>query len=124
MKDFVYHAPATLHEALALLGPSARPLAGGTDLVTLMKPRLAEPAHLVAVRRLLPKGIVEEGEGVSLGAATTLSEIENHALLSPPSRNRRGSPPRCSFATWRPSAATCCSGRAAGISAIRTCTAG
>jgi xanthine dehydrogenase YagS FAD-binding subunit len=81
MKDFVYHAPATLHEALALLGPSARPLAGGTDLVTLMKPRLAEPAHLVAVRRLLPKGIVEESEGVSLGAATTLSEIENDRML-------------------------------------------
>jgi xanthine dehydrogenase YagS FAD-binding subunit len=47
-----------------------------------MKPRLAEPAHLVAVRRLLPKGIVEEIEGVTLGAAATLSEIENHPLLS------------------------------------------
>jgi xanthine dehydrogenase YagS FAD-binding subunit len=81
MKDFVYHAPATLQEAMALLSPSARPLAGGTDLVTLMKPRLAEPAHLVAVRRLLPKGIVEESEGLTLGAATTLSEIENHLLL-------------------------------------------
>jgi xanthine dehydrogenase YagS FAD-binding subunit len=81
MKDFVYHAPATLQEAAALLGPSARPLAGGTDLVTLMKPRLAEPAHLVAVRRLLPKGVVEDGEGVVLGAATTLGEIENDPVL-------------------------------------------
>jgi xanthine dehydrogenase YagS FAD-binding subunit len=82
MKFFFHHIPTTLHEALALLGPAARPLAGGTDLVTLMKPRLAEPEHLIAVRRLLPRGIRQEAEGVTLGASTTLRDIERHPLLN------------------------------------------
>lgn len=82
MKDFFYHAPGTLREAVALLGPSVRPLAGGTDLLTLMKPRLAQPAHLVSIRRLLPRGVSEDAEGVSLGAATTLAELEAHPLLA------------------------------------------
>jgi xanthine dehydrogenase YagS FAD-binding subunit len=82
MKSFFHHIPASLQEALALLGPASRPLAGGTDLVTLMKPRLAEPEHLVAVRRLLPRGVQEGPEGVTLGAATTLREIERDPLLN------------------------------------------
>ena len=82
MKFFFHHIPASLHEALALLGPAARPLAGGTDLVTLMKPRLAEPEHLIAVRRLLPRGIRQKADGVTLGAATTLREIERDPLLN------------------------------------------
>lgn len=82
MKDFFYHVPGTLQEAVALVGPQARPLAGGTDLLTLMKPGIAQPTHLVSVRRLLPRGIAEEAEGVALGAATALSEIEENALIS------------------------------------------
>jgi xanthine dehydrogenase YagS FAD-binding subunit len=81
VKDFFYHVPATLQEALALLGPAVRGLAGGTDLVTLMKAGLAEPRHVVTLRRVLPKGIVEETEALALGAATTLNEIEESALL-------------------------------------------
>jgi xanthine dehydrogenase YagS FAD-binding subunit len=82
MKSFFHHLPTSLHEALALLGPASRPLAGGTDLVTLMKPRLAEPEHLIAVRRLLPRGVQQGPEGILLGASTTLREIERHPLLN------------------------------------------
>ena len=82
MKFFFHHIPTTLREALALLGPAARPLAGGTDLVTLMKPRIAEPEHLIAIRRLLRRGIEEKAEGVTLGASTTLRDIERHPLLN------------------------------------------
>ena len=82
MKDFFYHLPGTLHEAIALLQPSARPLAGGTDLVTLMKPGLAEPTHLVSVRKVVPSGITEETEGVSLGAGVTLAGIEESPLIA------------------------------------------
>jgi xanthine dehydrogenase YagS FAD-binding subunit len=81
MKAFFHHSPATIAEALALLEPDALPLAGGTDLVTLMKPGLVDPAHLVSVGRLLPHGIEEETEGVTLGAGTTLAEIEESPLL-------------------------------------------
>lgn len=81
MRSFFYSTPATLEEAVAILGNSSRPLAGGTDLITLMKADLVTPERLVAVRTLLPKGIVTGLEGLTLGAATTLSEIESDALV-------------------------------------------
>src|SRR5208283_429245 len=47
---FEYHRPASLHEAIALLGrldSDARVLAGGHSLIPMMKLRLATPTHLV-----------------------------------------------------------------------------
>ena len=82
MNDFFYHQPGTLHEAIALLQPSARPLAGGTDLVTLMKPGVVQPTHLVSIRRVLPSGIRADAEATALGAGATLADIEENALIA------------------------------------------
>jgi xanthine dehydrogenase YagS FAD-binding subunit len=62
---------------------AVRPLAGGTDLLPLMKSAVAEPQRLLDVKHVaaLGGGIVEDGEGVCLGALTTLSAIESHPLL-------------------------------------------
>jgi xanthine dehydrogenase YagS FAD-binding subunit len=46
-----------------------------------MKADVFAPAQLVGIRTLLPRGIAEEAGGVTLGAGTTLSEIESDALL-------------------------------------------
>lgn len=78
MKSFSYSAPASLPQALPLLGPAARPLAGGTDLLTLMKADLAAPERLVAVRKLLSHEILQKENGLTLGAGITLSDIETH----------------------------------------------
>jgi xanthine dehydrogenase YagS FAD-binding subunit len=92
VKPFAYASPASIDEALSLL-PSegwrgqedgqARPLAGGTDLITLLKSGLAAPARLVDVKRLegLPDGIAEADGGVALGALTTLAAVEQSPLL-------------------------------------------
>jgi xanthine dehydrogenase YagS FAD-binding subunit len=64
--------PASLDEAAGALGNGARPLAGGTDLVQLVRDRLVPTDALVDVRELLPRGI----EGGRIGAGTTLSELE------------------------------------------------
>jgi xanthine dehydrogenase YagS FAD-binding subunit len=64
--------PASLDEAAEALGNGARPLAGGTDLVQLVRDRLVPTDALVDVRALLPRGI----ENGRIGAGTTLSEIE------------------------------------------------
>ncbi len=82
MKPFAYSRPSSLDEALALLGPSARALAGGTDLLTLMKADLVAPERLVAIAPLLPKGVAREPEGISIGAATTLAELARDATLA------------------------------------------
>lgn len=55
MIDFQYHSPGTLAEAFELLdryGDDARVMAGGTALVLQMKQRLAQPGHVVGLRRI------------------------------------------------------------------------
>ena len=81
MKPFAYSNPATLDAALGAIGPAARPLAGGTDLLTLLKADLFEAERLVNVKALLPRGIDATGEGLEIGALTTLAEIEEHPIV-------------------------------------------
>jgi xanthine dehydrogenase YagS FAD-binding subunit len=66
--------------ALAAAGPDARFLAGGTNLVDLMKLGVERPATLVDVRRL-PLDAIEDtdGGGLRVGAAVT-----NTALATDP----------------------------------------
>jgi xanthine dehydrogenase YagS FAD-binding subunit len=78
MRAFAYRRSTDLQAAFAELQAGARPLAGGTDLLTLMKAEVEMPARLVDVKRLeaLAGGIRGDGHGIELGALTTLAEIE------------------------------------------------
>jgi xanthine dehydrogenase YagS FAD-binding subunit len=64
--------------ALSLRRPASlddlegRPLAGGTDLVTLIRDGLVEAGTVSDVRTLLPRGL----DGTRIGAGTTLAELE------------------------------------------------
>ena len=82
MRSFAYDAPSSLEDAIARLNSLARPLAGGTDLLTLMKADLAAPDRLIAIRPLLPTGISADGHTVTIGAATTLAEIERSETIA------------------------------------------
>jgi xanthine dehydrogenase YagS FAD-binding subunit len=81
MRRFDYASPAAVDEALALLGAEARPFAGGTDLLPLMKLDVTSPAMLVDVKRSLEGGIEETDDGIRFGALTTLAEIERSELV-------------------------------------------
>jgi aerobic carbon-monoxide dehydrogenase medium subunit len=82
---FEYHAPATLREALTLLGQGdgdVKALAGGQSLLPLMKLRLAEPATLVDLRNVAElKGIRADGDGVILGAMTPYFQAVDSPLV-------------------------------------------
>jgi aerobic carbon-monoxide dehydrogenase medium subunit len=82
---FEYHAPATLSEALALLGQfgdEAKVLAGSQSLVPLMKLRLAQPAHLVDLRKVEGLTGVREAQGALLiGALTTHAALASSELV-------------------------------------------
>jgi xanthine dehydrogenase YagS FAD-binding subunit len=82
MKPFSYSAPATLLQALGEIGAAGRPLAGGTDLVTLMKAGLAAPERLVAVRGILPAAILQTEAGLTIGAGATLADLERDARVA------------------------------------------
>jgi aerobic carbon-monoxide dehydrogenase medium subunit len=82
---FEYHAPATLAEAIALLGrhgDEAKVLAGSQSLVPLMKLRLAQPAHLVDLRKIDGLSGVREAQGVLfIGALTTHAAVAASELV-------------------------------------------
>ncbi|MFN8443019.1 MAG: xanthine dehydrogenase family protein subunit M [Caldilineaceae bacterium] len=88
MRPFDYHRAQTVEETLVRLTTTndgeIRPLAGGTDLLTLMKGNLAAPIELIDIKRVanLPKGITATASGLQIGTLTTLSEIEQHPLLA------------------------------------------
>jgi CO/xanthine dehydrogenase FAD-binding subunit len=77
--------PASLDEALGLLASdgSARPFAGGTDLMVQL-----DAGHLPAIRFVnlwgLPdlRGITESSDAVTLGALTTYTEVRRSAVLA------------------------------------------
>jgi xanthine dehydrogenase YagS FAD-binding subunit len=91
LPPFDYLDAATLAEAVAALtehGPRAQVLAGGTDLLGLMKDRISGPGMpvpevLVNVKRI-PElhGIAEAAAGgLRIGAAVTLADLERDARV-------------------------------------------
>jgi xanthine dehydrogenase YagS FAD-binding subunit len=83
MKSFEYTRAGSLAEALAQLGPPGVVLlAGGVDLLDRMKEGLVEPERLVSLRGLAELDYVRsDGEGLHLGALTTLATLESHAKV-------------------------------------------
>ncbi len=82
---FEYHAPATLSEAISLLGrygDDAKVLAGSQSLVPLMKLRLAQPAHVVDLRKIDGLTGVREAQGtLFIGAMTTHAAVAANELV-------------------------------------------
>ena len=83
--SFDYHAPGSVQEAISLLGKlgdDAKLLAGGHSLIPMMKLRLAQPKHLVDLRKVPGlSGIREDGGMLAIGAMTTHWQVESSALV-------------------------------------------
>jgi len=83
--QFEYHSPATVKDALDLLGrhkDDAKLLAGGHSLLPAMKLRLARPAHVVDLRKVPGlTGIKEDGNVLVIGAMTTHYAIESSPVV-------------------------------------------
>jgi aerobic carbon-monoxide dehydrogenase medium subunit len=83
---FEYHAPASIEEALAILGRydgEARVLAGGQSLVPMMNFRLATPSAIVDLNRIDGLANVEEdGEVIRIGSMTRQRRLEFEPLIS------------------------------------------
>jgi len=87
LRPFTYERPATIADTIALLsgsGDGTRPLAGGTDLLTLMKAEITAPEQLIDIKRLsdLADTIVVTEHGLEIGALATLAEIETDPMVA------------------------------------------
>jgi xanthine dehydrogenase YagS FAD-binding subunit len=83
MKAFEYAAPATVEEAVKLLGsPNAAALAGGTDLLGRAKDLVTSPDRVVYIKDIAElRGISGDPKagGLTIGAGTRLSDIVAHS---------------------------------------------
>ncbi|WP_457104477.1 FAD binding domain-containing protein [Methylobacterium sp. P5_C11] len=78
MKAFTYERPATVQEAakLAAERPNAKFIAGGTNLLDLMKLQIETPATLIDVNRLPLDKVEATGEGgLRVGALVRNSDL-------------------------------------------------
>jgi xanthine dehydrogenase YagS FAD-binding subunit len=69
--------PESADAAAAALGNGSRALAGGTDLVPLLRDGIVDAETLVHVDRAVPRGI----DGTRIGGATTLAELEQNGAV-------------------------------------------
>jgi len=86
MQAFEYTSPTTLQAAVHLLADvkgEAAVLAGGTDLLSLMKDGIVNPARVVDLQKLKELKQIEfkSGSGLRLGALVTLDELIENGMV-------------------------------------------
>jgi xanthine dehydrogenase YagS FAD-binding subunit len=85
--SFEYTSPSTVREALSALRSrwgSTEILAGGTDLIALMKDYVVTPTRLVNVKRVagLDRVSYTVNKGLQVGALVTMDELAKHPLVA------------------------------------------
>lgn len=79
MRPFEYVSPKTQAQAVSLLGTKwggTEVLAGGTDLLALMKDDVVQPKRLVNIKQVPGlHAITNQKDGMGLGALTTLAQL-------------------------------------------------
>src|SRR6188508_3435927 len=83
MRPFKYSKASDLNSAVRMLAknPHAKFLAGGTNILDLMKEDVERPNELIDVTRLKLAEIKEAAGGVSIGALATNTDTANHPLI-------------------------------------------
>ena len=77
MRAFEYVTPTKKEQVATLLGEQGSILAGGTDLLALMKDDVVAPKRLVNIKQIESlRGIsYQPGNGLRIGALTTIAEL-------------------------------------------------
>ena len=79
MRPFEYVSPANAKQAISLLGATwgnTEVLAGGTDLLALMKDDVITPKRLVNIKDVADlRGVTSSAQGLRIGALTKLGEL-------------------------------------------------
>ena len=85
MREFDYERPDNLDSALELLGnlrDKAKIIAGGTDLLPLLREDLLSPTHIVDIGSLTELNFIRKDEQlIRIGAATKMRSIEESDVV-------------------------------------------
>src|SRR5258708_29034053 len=83
MRPFDYASPTKKEQVSDLLGSTwgeTEVLAGGTDLLSLMKDEVTAPSRLVNIKGIQDlHGVSSSASGMRIGALMTLADLANHA---------------------------------------------
>jgi carbon-monoxide dehydrogenase medium subunit len=80
LNRYDYHKPTTIEEALGLMATldGAQYIAGGTDIMVLIRQKKLKPLNLISIRNIGDLSRIDASEGLRIGAATTLADIDGH----------------------------------------------
>ncbi len=83
MKTFEYHKPLSVREAIVLMDSlkEAYYIAGGTDVMVLLRQKKLTTGHLISLRNIPDLSFVSTNGGLRLGGCTTHSDIERHQYI-------------------------------------------
>ena len=83
MYDFTYHKPASVADAVRMLGDDmeAKALAGGQTFIPVLKQRLNKPSAIIDLHGLDLAGITAAADKVTIGAMTTHGAIMADATV-------------------------------------------
>ncbi len=82
MQPFSYERAARVEDAIAAAVPGAKFLAGGTNLLDLMKGTVEQPSRIVDINRLPIAQVLELPDaGVRIGAMARNSDAADHPLV-------------------------------------------
>ncbi len=82
MRAFEYTSPTTRQQAVDLLSGEAAVLAGGTDLLSLMKDDVVAPKRVVNIKEIRELSGVRYGpRGLQIGALAKLGELADNAQV-------------------------------------------
>jgi xanthine dehydrogenase YagS FAD-binding subunit len=82
MNPFSYSKPSDIAQAVNLAGPASRFIAGGTNLLDLMKENIARPEHLIDITGLPLKDVrAADSGGVMIGALVSNADLAWHPLI-------------------------------------------
>ena len=83
MRPFEYVSPSSRAQAVSLLGTTwgnTEILAGGTDLLALMKDDVVAPKRLINIKEIKDlRGVSSSAQGLRIGALTTLGDLADDA---------------------------------------------
>jgi len=85
MRPFEYVSPSSSAQAVSLLGTAwgnTEILAGGTDLLALMKDDVVAPKRLINIKEIKDlRGVSLSAQGLRIGALTTLGDLADDARV-------------------------------------------
>ncbi|MDI2592112.1 xanthine dehydrogenase family protein subunit M [Pseudomonas sp. 681] len=82
MNPFQYSKPDSVQSAIHLVGPASRFIAGGTNLLDLMKENLTRPEHLIDITGLPLREVTATAKGgLMIGALVSNADLAWHPLI-------------------------------------------